>query len=88
MYRKLMKALGCALAILFVASTLALAGGQKMSGTIVAVAAEVVTIKGPDGKTFEVTADKVVAEDLKTGDIVEYEVIEGAVVNVKKPKQM
>jgi hypothetical protein len=88
MYRKLMKTLSCALAILFVASTLALAAGQKSSGVIVAVATEVVMIKGADGKTYEVEAAKVVAEDLKTGDIVEYEIVEGKPLNVKKAQKM
>jgi hypothetical protein len=84
MYRKIMKTLSCALAILFVASTLALAAGQKSSGVIVAVAEKVVMIKGADGKTYEIEAVKVIAEDLKTGDIVEYEIVEGKVLNVKK----
>ena len=84
MYRKLMKTLSCALAILLVASTLAFAGGQKNAGVIVAVTAEVITIKGADGKTYEIEAAKVVAEDPKTGDLVEYEIVEGKVLNVKK----
>lgn len=87
MYRKLMKTLSCVLAILFVASTLAFAGGQKNSGVIVSVAAEVVMIKGDDGKTYEIEAAKVVAEDLKTGDLVEYEIVEGKVLNVKKTEK-
>jgi hypothetical protein len=70
MYSKFMKTLSCALAILFVASTLAFAGGQKNSGVIVAVAEKVVVIKGADGKTYEIEAVRVIAEDLKTGDIV------------------
>lgn len=88
MYRKLMKIVSCALAMLLVASTLALAGGQKMSGIVVAVEKEIVVVKGADGTTYEVEAEKVVAEDLKTGDMVEYEVVEGEVVNVKKPEKM
>ncbi len=87
MYRKFMKTLTCALAILFVASTLALAAGQKMSGTIVAVTTKVVTIKGADGKTFKVEAVRIIEKDLKTGDIVEYDLVEGKVLNVKKTKK-
>lgn len=88
MYRKLMKTLSCALAILLVASTLAFAGGQKNSGVIVAVTSEVITIKGADGKTYEIEAAKVVAEDPKTGDLVEYEIVEGKPVNVNKKAKM
>ena len=87
MYRKFMKTLTCALAILLVTSTLALAAGQKMSGTIVAVTTKVVTIKGADGKTFKVEATRIIEKDLKTGDIVEYDLVEGKVLNVKKTKK-
>jgi hypothetical protein len=43
-----------------------------------------VVLKGADGKTYEIEATKVVQENLKTGDIVEYEIIEGKPLNVKK----
>jgi len=88
MYRKLMKTLSCALAMLLVASTLALAAGQKASGMVVAVQKEVVVVQGPDGKTFEIEAAKVEELNLKTGDLVEYEVIEGKPVNVNKKAKM
>jgi hypothetical protein len=84
MYRKLMKILTCALAVIFVVSTLALAAGQKASGTVTAVQKTVVVVKGADGKTWEIAAEKVVQENLKTGDIVEYEIVEGKPINVKK----
>ncbi len=84
MFRKFMKTLTCALAVLFVTSTLALAAGQKMSGTVVAVEKEIVAVKGADGKTYQIEAATVVAENLKTGDIVEYEIVEGKVLNAKK----
>jgi hypothetical protein len=84
MYRKFMKTLACALAVLFLTSTLALAAGQKMSGTVVGVEKDVVSIKGADGKTYQIEAVKVVAENLKTGDMVEYELVEGKVQNAKK----
>ena len=84
MHRKFMKILTCALAVLFVVSTLALAAGMKASGTVTAVQKEVVVVKGADGKTWEIAAEKVVQENLKTGDIVEYEIIEGKPLNVKK----
>ncbi len=84
MHRKFTKALALALAVLFVTSTLALAASQKMTGTVVAVEKEVVSIKGADGKTYQIEALKVVAENLKTGDTVEYELVEGKVQNAKK----
>ena len=84
MHRKLMKILTCAFAVLFVASTLALAQGMKASGTVTAVQKEVVVVKGADGKTWEIAAEKVVQENLKTGDFVEYEIIEGKPINVKR----
>ena len=84
MHRKLMKTLTCALAVLFTVSTLALAAGPKASGTITAVEKEVVVVKGADGKTYQIEAVKVVQENLKTGDIVEYEIVEGKPINVKK----
>jgi hypothetical protein len=82
-----MKSLTCLLAILFVSSTLAFAQGQKASGTVVAVAEKVVTIKAADGKTYDVEVVKVVGMDLKTGDTVEYELVEGKPVNVTKAKK-
>ena len=84
MHRKLMKILTCAFAVLFVTSTLALAQGMKASGTVTAVQKEVVVVKGADGKTWEIAAEKVMQENLKTGDIVEYEIIEGKPINVKR----
>jgi hypothetical protein len=84
MYRKFMKTVTWALAILLVSSTLALAAGQKASGTIVAVQKEVVIVKGADGKTFEIEVEKVAALNLKTGDLVEYEIVEGKPVNINK----
>jgi len=71
------------LAGLLLASTVSLAG-EKAGGTVVAVAEDVVRIKGDDGKEYEIAVADVVAEDLKTGDMVEYEIAEGAPVNVKK----
>ena len=84
MYRKFVKALAWGLALLVVTSTLALAAGQKTSGTIVEVQKEVVIVKGADGKTYEIEAAKVVDLNLKTGDAVEYELVEGKPLNIKK----
>lgn len=73
------------LAGLLLASTVSLAG-ESASGTVVAVAEDVVKIKGDDGKEYEIAVADVVAEDLKTGDMVEYEIAEGAPVKVHKKK--
>ncbi len=72
-----------ALAGLLLASTVSLAGE---SGTIIAVEEEVVKVKGDDGKEYEIAVEDVVAEDLKTGDMVEYEIVEEKPVKVQKKK--
>ncbi len=81
---KFKKSLACALAVLLVASTLALAAAQKLTGTVVAADAQIVKIQGADGKTYEIEAVTVAAENLKTGDTVEYELVEGKVASAKK----
>ena len=75
-----------ALAVVLFSSTLALAQATKPSGTVVAVETAVVKIKGADGKTYEVKIADVVEKNLKTGDMVEYEVVEGRPVKVTKKK--
>lgn len=86
MFAKIGRMVTVALAIVLLSSTLSLAADAKSTGTIVVVAEEVVTLKGADGKTYQVKVADVVAEDLKTGDMVEYEVIEGKPTKVKKKK--
>jgi len=83
MMKRLAVALGLALgASLFAAG--ASHAAEKAAGTIVAVTEEVVKLKGADGKTYEVKAADVVAENLTNGDVVEYEIVEGMPVKVKK----
>jgi hypothetical protein len=75
--------------VLFISSALALAQPAqpaKPTGTVVAVETAVVKIKGADGKTYEVKMADVIEKNLKTGDMVEYEVIEGRPVKVAKKK--
>ena len=72
--------------VLFSSPTLALAQAAKASGTVVIVEKEVVQIKGADGKTYQVKMVDVIEKNLKTGDMVEYEVIEGRPVKVAKKK--
>jgi hypothetical protein len=54
------------------------------TGTVTAVEEEVVRIKGADGKEYTVDVTVVAAENLKTGDIVEYGVVNEKPVRVKK----
>jgi hypothetical protein len=58
------------------------------SGTVVEMnaAAGEYTVKDRDGKTYVIKKKDVVAQDLKTGDAVVYEIVEGAPANVMKPK--
>jgi tRNA A58 N-methylase Trm61 len=72
--------------VLLSSTTLALAQAAKASGTVVVVEKEVVKLKGADGKTYEVKMVDVIEKNLKTGDVVEYEVIEGRPVKVAKKK--
>ena len=75
-----------ALAVVLFSSSLALAQAAKASGTVVVVEKEVVQIKGADGKTYQVKMVDVIEKNLKTGDMVEYEVVEGKPVKVAKKK--
>jgi hypothetical protein len=63
---------------------LALAAGEKPTGTIVAVTEGVVNVKAADGKMYQIKVEDIIAEDLKTGDVVEYELDEGKPLHVKK----
>jgi len=68
-----------------VTSTLALAAAQKkMTGTVVGVDVQFVKIQGADGKTYEIEAVRVAAENLKTGDTAECGFVEGKVASAKK----
>jgi hypothetical protein len=78
--------IAAALTVVLFSSTLALAQPAKPSGTVVSVETAVVKIKGADGKTYEVKMADVVEKNLKTGDMVEYEVVEGRPVKVAKKK--
>ncbi len=75
-----------ALAVVLFSSTLVLAQAAKASGTVVVVEKEVVQIKGADGKTYQVKMVDVMEKNLKTGDMVEYEVVEGKPMKVAKKK--
>jgi hypothetical protein len=80
--------IAAALAVVLFSSTLTLAqtAKPKPTGTVVAVETAVVQIKGDDGKTYQVKIADVIEKNLKTGDTVEYEVIEGRPVKVTKKK--
>jgi len=85
MFRNIVKLVTVLLAVVLLSSTLSFAA-DKASGTVVAVEEAVVKVKGADGKVYEIKAAEVIAENLKTGDIVEYEIVEGMPVKVKKKK--
>ena len=84
--RKKLWIVTAALAVVLFSSGVALAQGGKQTGTVIAVAEEVVKFKGADGKTYEVKVADVVGENLKTGDVVEYEIVEGKPVKTHKKK--
>jgi hypothetical protein len=85
--RKTFGIIAAALTVALFSSTLVLAQpAAKPTGTVVAVETAVVKIKGADGKTYEVKMADVIEKNLKTGDMVEYEVIEGKPVKVAKKK--
>ena len=74
-----------ALALLLIGGQAVVANaGDKASGVVGAIAEGVAEVKGADGKTYMVAVEDIVAEDLATGDVVEYEVVEGAPVKVAK----
>src|SRR4029453_15278075 len=75
-----------ALAVVLFSSSLSLAQAPKASGTVGVVEKEVVQIKGADGKTYQVKMVDVMEKNLKTGDMVEYEVVEGKPGKVGKKK--
>lgn len=83
--RNTLRIVTAALAIVLLSSPMVRAQG-KPTGTVIAVTEEVVKIKGADGKTYEIKAADVIAENLKTGDIVEYEIVEGLPVKAHKKK--
>lgn len=58
----------------------------KPQGEIIAVAEGVADVKGADGKMYQVKVVDVIGEDLKTGDIVEYELVGEMPMKVKKQK--
>ena len=60
------------------------ASAGPQTGTVTAVEEEVVRVKGADGKEYEIDLTVVAAEDLKTGDVVEYGLVNEKPVRVKK----
>jgi len=69
----------------------ALAAGMTFSlaalavdGAVIVVADDKYVIQGAGGNTYEITDMTIVAEELEPGDMVEYELVDGKVVGVKK----
>jgi hypothetical protein len=83
-----MKNLTGTVAILLVASTLALAEGDQAgsSGTITKIDAVTgeFAVKDYDGKSYVIKRTDVTAQDLKTGDTVVYEIVASAPANMRK----
>ncbi|HEY8514764.1 MAG TPA: hypothetical protein VIS07_04520 [Candidatus Binatia bacterium] len=85
--RKLALALvALALGVVVATTPAAAQTAEQQTGTVVAVEEDVVRIKGSDGKEYEIDAIVVAAEDLKTGDTVEYAIVGEKPVRVKKKK--
>src|SRR5258708_36969221 len=72
MYKKITR-VAAVLAIVLATSTLSFAAGPKPSGTIVVITEGVADVKGADGTTYKVKVEDIIADNLKTGDIVEYD---------------
>ena len=99
MHHRLLKGLTGTAAALVLTSTLALAEDAKTqssgtmpsttgttSGTITKIDAVTgeFTVKDRDGKTYVLKKTDVVAQDLQTGDVVAYEIVEGVPVNIRE----
>ena len=81
---------GITLTVLLVSATplLAASDQKSSSGTIIEVDMEggKYTVKDYDGKVYELDKTYITEENLKTGDAVEYEIVEGKPVHVRKKK--
>jgi hypothetical protein len=73
MFYKLSRLLAVAFAVLFIASTVALAAEESLSGTVQSVNARegTFTLKSEDGKTVEFQAPAALLTGLQTGDAVQ-----------------
>jgi hypothetical protein len=87
MYRKLTRILALAMVMLFVVSTVVLAGGM-MSGKVTSVDAKkgTVTLITKDGDTQALQASEKLLAGLKSGDSVSIEVEGNRVKAIKKQK--
>jgi hypothetical protein len=73
MFYKLSRLLAVAFAVLFIASTVALAAEESLMGTVQSVNTKegTLTLKSEDGKTVELKAPAALLTGLQTGDAVE-----------------
>jgi hypothetical protein len=85
MVEKFTKVLAIAVVVLMVASSLALAG--SVTGEVTTIEEGVYTIKGADGKEYQIKQELVKDLDLKTGDMVEIYIEEVRPVKVKKTEK-
>jgi hypothetical protein len=72
------------LMVLFLSAPFALA--EEQTGTIIIIDEQqgVYTVKGDDGKEYQITQELVVGMDLQTGDTVIMEIEEATPVKVRK----
>lgn len=90
MFRRLVALIGITLTALFAiaAPLFAADAPKKSSGTVIEVDVEKNTmkVKDYDGKFYEIDKTYIDETDLKTGDVVEYEIIESKPTHVKRKK--
>lgn len=88
MLRRITKLVGTTLTALLVttAPLLAATEHKSSSGTIIEVDVQggKYTVKDHDGKVYELDKTYITEENLKTGDTVEYDLIEGKPAHVKR----
>ncbi len=86
MFCKFAKVVTLALTVLAVVTTLALAGGQKVSGKIANVDAKQgrITLLSADGNTHALQAPQKLLADLQSGQTVEVEVEGNQVKSINK----
>jgi hypothetical protein len=85
MVEKFVKILAIATVVLMLTSSLALAG--NVDGEITSVEGGVYTVKGADGKEYQIKQELAKDLDLKTGDMVEVYIEEAQPVKVKKKEK-
>jgi hypothetical protein len=85
MYKKIIR-IAAVFALILATATLSVAAGPKQTGTVVVVTEGVADVKAADGTVYKVKVEDIIADNLKNGDVVEYDLVQGTPVHVaKKP---